>query len=73
MNKTLVKFKNVNDIGDLDYIKAIYPYNVIETIRLLKLSDSIRVNDDYYVYHSNEFEPADGVGMLDMVTVYVEG
>lgn len=73
MNKTLVKFKHVEDIDDFDYIKAIYSLDPVQVIQLLKEVDAIKLDDNFYRYHSCEYEPTDDVGVYNVVYVYVEG
>lgn len=72
MDKTLVKFKHVDDMDDFEYIKAIYSLNPVQTIQLLKEVNAIKLNDNFYRYHSCEYEPTDEVGILNVVYVYVE-
>lgn len=73
MKKTLVKFKEVEDSSELGYIEAVYPYNVIETISLLKIVDTITIYGESYKYAWSEFEPAISDEFLDVVIVYVDG
>lgn len=72
MDKTLVKFKHVDGIDDFEYIKAIYSLNPVQTIQLLKEVNAIKLDDNFYSYHSCEYEPTDKVGILNVVYVYVE-
>ena len=72
MDKTLVKFKHVDDMDDFKYIKAIYSLNPVQTIQLLKEVNAIKLDDNFYRYHSCEYEPTDEVGILNVVYVYVE-
>lgn len=73
MNKTLVKFKHVNDADDSTYISALYTTNPLEVVQLSKETGSIKLNDDYYRYYSCEYAPTDEVGILNVVYIYVEG
>ena len=73
MDKTLVKFKHIEDISECNYIKALYSLNPVQTVQLLKEVDSIKLGEDYYRYHSCEYEPTDDVGVYNVVYVYVEG
>lgn len=72
MDKTLVKFKHLEDMDDYSFIKSIFSLNPVQTIQLLKEVDSIKLGKDYYKYHSCEYEPTDEVGILNVVYVYVE-
>ena len=73
MDKTLVKFKDIDCRDDFDYIKAIYSLSPVQTIQLLKEVNAIKLDDNFYRYHSCEYEPTDEVGVLNVVYVYVEG
>lgn len=73
MNKTIVKFKHVEDTSERGYIEAIYPFNPVQTLQLLKIADSIKLGDDYYTYEFCEFVPSTNKEILDVIYVYVDG
>lgn len=73
MDKTLVKFKNIEDTLDNTCIEAIYPFDPIQTLQLLKLADYIKLGDDFYTYEFSEFEPSTSKEFLNVIRVYVEG
>ena len=72
MKKTLVKFKLYDDNTDTNFIEAIYPNNVIETLQILKEVEEIRIENEYYTYVLSEFVPALSDEFLDVVYVYLD-
>ena len=70
MEKTLVKFKHIEESTN-SFIEAVYHFNPVQTIQLLKEVTTIRLDDDYYEYCSCEYVPTDQIGAVNVVNVYV--
>lgn len=71
MKKTLLKYKNIEDGTEKGCLQSTYPENVIETLQLVKLVDTIVIEDEYYNYEWTEFYPALSEEYLDVVIVFV--
>ncbi|HZK00198.1 MAG TPA: hypothetical protein VFC79_09325 [Tissierellaceae bacterium] len=74
IDELLVKYKHIDDTSSHGYISAtIYKGRVADILPVIKQVDSIKLNDDWFVYQSSEFQPSSGVGFLDVLYIYVEG
>ena len=73
MNKTLIKFKHIDDTSDYEFIEATYTDTPAETLKLIKEVCSIKLKDNWYKFCSSEFQPAKHIAMIDALYIYVEG
>lgn len=74
IDELLVKYKHIDDTSSRGYISATtYNGRVADILPMLKQVDSIKLNDDWFVYVSSEFVPAKSNPELDVLYIYVEG
>lgn len=71
MTKTLVKFKQIDDMSE-GYIDATYSDRPTETLRIAKEVCSIKISEDWYKFCSSEFIPATNISSIDVIYIYVE-
>ena len=67
----LIKYRDVEIVGENDCVKIIEHDNPVVVIQTIKQIDSIMINDEWYEYVSSEYIPARTRECVDVLNIYV--